>query len=445
MQVMPNAPGASAPASAPHARPADPMHAAQIEREAARMVSKSRADLVMSQPFFGALALRLRVVPDWSVPSFAVDGTSLFYNPGFAHGLPFRQLVGIIAHEVMHCALAHHARQGDREDRQWNEACDFAINGILKHAGFELPDDVLYDPGLDGKPAEEIYRIRYRKPDQGGGGGGGGGQGGAGGNAPPQGGGQPDKNGQNQGQGQGQGKPPLSTGTVQAPPGATQSEASRTEQENEWKAAAAQAAQAAKQAGKLPAGLEELIEQSRQPKVDWREVLRDFVKATAKNDYSWSRPNRRFVAQGLYLPSAYSEKVGKIGVVVDTSASVSRDELEAFRGELESVFAEVKPEAIRVIQCDAKVWADDTLDPDFDEMKFNVKGRGGTKMEPAFERIVEDADEYECLICMSDMELFSWPDDPGMPVLWVSTGSEGAKTPPFGDVIVLDLAGKDRK
>jgi predicted metal-dependent peptidase len=434
MQVMPGT--QAAPERTRHARPADPYESARVERDAARLVSKARADLVMSQPFFGALALRLRVVPDWSCPSFAVDGVSLFYNPGLAQSLPFRQLVGVVAHEVMHCALAHHVRRGERDVETWNEATDYAINGILKAASFELPDDVLHNPNYDSMAAEEIYRRIYKPRDKNGGGGGGGAGGAGSGAASPQGG-----NGDAGGaQGPGGGKPALSTGTVRDAPGTARSEAARTDQENEWKAAAAQAAQAAKQAGKLPAGLEELIEKSREAKVDWREVLRDFVKATARNDYSWSRPNRRFAAAGIYLPSAYSEKVGKIGVVVDTSASVSREELEAFRGELESVFAEVKPEAIRVIQCDAKVWADDTLDPDFDTMRFDVKGRGGTKMEPAFARIAEDPDDYECLICMTDMELFSWPDEPGMPVLWVSTGSKHASKPPFGTVIEIDIA-----
>jgi len=66
-----------------------------------------------------------------------------------------------------------------------------------------------------------------------------------------------------------------------------------------------QAQQAAAGRGPLPAGLGRTIEQILQPTADWRAVLRDFVATCARNDYSWVRPNRRFIAQGLYLPGVH--------------------------------------------------------------------------------------------------------------------------------------------
>lgn len=421
----------------PTTKPNDPGEAERLETAAIRATSKARADLIMSQPFFGALALRLGVAADWSTESAWVDGVTLGVNPGYWLSMSHKERVAVVAHEVMHCALAHHVRRGDREDKTWNDAADYAINGVLERAGFELPDGVLTDPSYDGMSAEAIYTKIFRKPKQDPSGGGG---------KQPQGG---QGRGQGQGQGQGQQSPqggqqgggkPNPTGTVRDAPGAAESPAVATEQAQQWATAAAQAAQTAKAVGKLHGDLEELVAEGRKPKVDWREQLRDFVKATSRDDYTWMRPNRRFIWRGIYLPSAYSEKVGKIGVVVDTSASVGKDELEALRGELESVFGEVKPEALRVIQCDSKIQSDVTLDPEQDTFTFDAKGRGGTRMEPAFKRIDDDPDEYECLICMSDMELFSWPDEPACPVLWVSTG--GGKKPPYGELIVLDVVGQ---
>lgn len=424
MQIAPHQSG-----TGPAQQDRSPQERERVEAQAARIVSKARADLIMSQPFFGTLALKLRVAADWSQPTFAVDGVTMFYNPDFVMSLPFKQVVAVVAHEVMHCALAHHTRMRDRDGATWNRAGDYAINPLLEASGFELPDDALNDPAYAGKSADEIYRMIY-VPKPPGGGGGGKDQ------SSPQGGGQGGGQGQNGGPGPDQGQS-LSTGTVNQPANGV-SEAAMAEQRMEWEAATAQAAQAARAAGKLPGHLEELLKDLSQPVVDWREVLRDFISRIAKNDYSWKKPNRRFVGQGLYLPSAYSEDAGPIGIVVDTSASVRAHELAAFVSEINSIIGDVKPEKVRVLQCDTRVHRDDTYDPEFDEVRMKVKGRGGTDMVPAFERLAEDPDGYECIICLTDMMIPHWPEEPACPVLWVETGGEG-RPPPYGEVIPLTV------
>lgn len=89
----------------------------------------------------------------------ATDGTTVFYNPGFVDSLSTAELVGVLAYEVMHPALQHHTRRGDREARRWNMAADYAINPLLVDAGLTLPADALRDDRFQNMSAERIYNL----------------------------------------------------------------------------------------------------------------------------------------------------------------------------------------------------------------------------------------------------------------------------------------------
>jgi hypothetical protein len=84
-----------------------------------------------------------------------------------------------------------------------------------------------------------------------------------------------------------------------------------------------QAAQQAKSMGNLPAGVAQLIEDILHPKLDWAVLLRNFVEQSARNDYCWLPPSRRYLSQGIYLPSLHSKELGRIVIAVDTSGSTS--------------------------------------------------------------------------------------------------------------------------
>ena len=84
-----------------------------------RKLSSARAALIMSQPFFGSLALRLKVIENANIETMSVNGREIQYNPQFVDELPGDELKAVVAHEVMHCACLHHHRQrlcaGDRQ------------------------------------------------------------------------------------------------------------------------------------------------------------------------------------------------------------------------------------------------------------------------------------------------------------------------------------------
>ncbi|TAM83474.1 MAG: hypothetical protein EPN47_05025 [Acidobacteria bacterium] len=419
-------------------------------------LTRARTRLVLDQPFFGTLSLRLKLTPG-SLPTMATDGTRIVYNPGFVDQLKPTELEGTLAHEVLHCALGHHCRRGNREPRLWNEAADLAINPILIKNGLTLPAGALIDPAFTNLSAEEIYARLLQKRSEGS-------------TAPAQSGGQATGGGM------------TSTGpqAAQGPrtqessaPSACQPAENRTpetrdrtpdpasmraggfgevwdatddqghpaspaekrRQGHEWNIAAEQALRSAKACGHEPGGVQRPLSESRESKQDWRAILRDFIAAAAPSDYRWTPPNRRYIASGLYLPSVERRALGEIVVVVDTSGSIGKRELEQFAAEISAISEEVQPEAIHVAYCDAAVQSIQEFRAS-EPVKLEPKGGGGTDFRPAFDWVVEKEVAPACLIYLTDLCCDSFPETPDYPVLWVT---ESRRTAPFGETIRITL------
>jgi hypothetical protein len=136
------------------------------ENNVEQKLTRARTHLLLNQPFFGSLGLRLKLSPG-PVPTMATDGRRILYNPLFIESLNPAELEGTLAHEVMHVALAHHCRREEREPKTWNEAADYAVNPILVGNGFTLPAGALVDPSFDNLSAEEIYARLIQRPSGG--------------------------------------------------------------------------------------------------------------------------------------------------------------------------------------------------------------------------------------------------------------------------------------
>lgn len=361
--------------------------------------------LILDQPFFGSLALRLRMVADPSIGTAGTDGQTLAYAPDFVDDLSIEQLTGLIAHEVLHVANGHPWRREGRDMDTWNKACDYAINGILKNAGFYLPEDGFIDSRFAGQSAEAIYAaIKQEKQSQ------------------------DDQNGQGQSNGQPDANSGHDWGQV-----LDNCAHDSAQQQAENQIAVLQAAQAAKAQGALPDGLARLIDSIKKPAIDWKAALRRFVQQSAKADYTWKTPSARYLASGLYLPSLQSEQMPHFVVAVDTSGSITADELNAFAAEIQAIMDECQPESLTVIYCDASVNGVEEFQQG-EEIKLQPLGGGGTRFEPVFEEIKARAIEPACLVYLTDM----WGSFPAVgphyPVLWVNTGRSEMKAP-FGEVL----------
>ena len=207
----------------------------------------------------------------------------------------------------------------------------------------------------------------------------------------------------------------------------------------EMKVQVAQAAQAAKMMGKLSANMERLVDEVLNPKVNWRDVLQQFVVKLKDDRRTWARPNRRFISQGLYLPSRDGEAMGELVVAVDCSGSVGDAELAQFAAEVKVVQEDHKPKTLTVIYFDSSVSHVDEYTRD-DEVDIKMHGGGGTAFSPIFKKVEELGVEPVACIVLTDLYCSDYGDTPPYPVLWVSNGKGGEDTP-FGEPVLMGLFG----
>jgi len=401
----------------------------KTEMSASLRIEKARTALVLDHPFFGSLLFRLKDRPSSAVKTMATDGVWLLWNPEFVETLNATTLAGTLAHEVMHPALRHHLRRSGREPKRWNIACDYAINPLLIDAGLKLPEGVLVDDRFRGMSAEQIYNLLDSEADSGEG-----------------------DNGKDQSGAPGGGTNRAPGSDESGDPGAPEADGgigqvldapepgddspSLAEQAREWEVAVNQAVTVARQAGKLPAGVDRTMEGAAEAAVDWRELLRRLWSETIAADYSWMRPNRRHLWTGLYLPGVVREGMGEVAIAVDCSGSISARQLRLFEAEARSILEGQRPERVDVLYFDAVVHKVETYKAG-ERIALNPVGGGGTAFESCFEWLDERGIRPQTMIFLTDL-YGSFPSSaPSYPVLWASTGRHEA---PFGEVIPMQAA-----
>jgi predicted metal-dependent peptidase len=378
-----------------------PADAPMLEDRARRLISDARATILGGRRggavdatllFFSAPAMRLRAEPSWAVDTMATDGVRLLFNPQFTCGLTGPEVLGVVLHEVAHCCLLHFARLEGRNPTRWNVAADCAVNWILKEAGIVLPKCRLM-PGegdfahLPGGQSAEWYYDRLPEDEDGGGG---------------------------------------LIGDVLSPP--SPSDGGGAALEAAWQIATAAAAEYAKGRGTLPGTLSRMVGEVVDPPLPWRAVLRDFVSRQSRDDFSWSRPNRRFVGAGVYLPGMHSECLGEMAVAVDTSGSISADTLAAFANELNAIL-DSYPMTCHVIYCDADVKRVDTFTSDDRPVTLDPVGGGGTDHAPVVDEIERRGWDLACAVFLTDGATACDRPEPGYPVLWAIDGNYQPRLP----------------
>ncbi len=375
----------------------------------ATRVKRARVALILKYPFFGTLAMHLEVeaCPDnkHGVYSAATDGKHLFYSPEWFATLSDEEIKGVVTHEVLHAALAHMTREGTRIHDIWNIAIDFAVNAIIIKNNIVLPASRLYEQQYEDKCAEDIYADLIKNAvvitgmhtlDQ---------------HLRPQG-------------GAGSGKDET------APQGAGEKGGSGrlpdyNPRDKDWPSILAAAAEAARGQGKMPAGMDRLIDETLNPRIPWRQMLAEFIVNANKHDYDMRRPNRRHIHNGVYLPSLRGEELD-IVVAIDTSGSISDEELSQFIAEVNGIMSSIRGWTLHVMGCDAAVHGYERVQyPESLDFRLVCKGRGGTDFCPVFEKVNEEALTPACLIYLTDT-YGTFPDDePGYPVLWIINNTEG--------------------
>ena len=364
-------------------------------------LAKAKTNLILGHPFVGSVALNMPMRLDDTIPTAVTNGKEVRFNPDFLSTLTDEQVTFLVAHECFHPMLEHVYRLHGRNPVKWNMAADYVINQLLTD---EKIGRFIYGGCLDrniynagGGSADGIYNIL---PDGDGGGG-------------------------------GKDNAPGGTGLdIEQAPG---SQAEQAQGAAEWRVRVAQAAQAAKMMGKLSANMQRFVDQTLHPKVDWRDVLRRFVEKCKTDVRSFSRPNRRFLSQGLYLPSITGESLGEIALAVDCSGSIGERELNEFAAEARVIKEDGNPSVLHVIYFDSEVCHYDRFGRD-DTLHMEPHGGGGTRFSPVF-RFMRDRDiNPVATVFLTDLRCDDFGSRPDHPVLWVSNDSDKA---PWGEVVMM--------
>ena len=182
-------------------------------------------------------------------------------------------------------------------------------------------------------------------------------------------------------------------------------------------------------------GLSRELGEMLEPKVNWREQLREYVKSicAGKDASSWRRVNRRYIGQDIYMPTLISERVGHIVIGIDTSGSIGGRELNEFLSEVKGVADEVSPEKVDLLYWDGEVAGHEVYDSAsiasiIDSTK--PKGGGGTSPSCVSKYLKDKNIKPECVIMLTDGYVGSdWGTDWEVPVLWVVVGGNTAVAP----------------
>lgn len=370
------------------------------ESSLTRRLSSSQLRLRVRHPFFATLLMFADTEVSQAIDTAATDGKKILLNESFVLDLSNDEFDGLLVHEVLHMALLHHARRRAREPMRWNIACDIVINGMIEEAGMILPSGAIYDRTLSQLSSEDVYE---RLPSS--------------------------KHHDLQ---------------IEIDLLGDGNSMSQDELKAYWSSASAQASvvvdraiSSARFAGLNPFGASREWREVSEPELDWGTLLWRFMVRTP-TDYSGY--DRRFVGRGLYLDAVDGESVCAV-VCVDTSASVSTEELSAFLAELQSIVRSYPNIECDLYFADAELYGPHKVN-DLEDIP-KPRGGGGTSFAEFFNAIgnsssfADGHNEHRLAIYMTD-GYAPFPPQPEFPVLWILTsGGIDTAEVPYGAVAKL--------
>lgn len=404
-----------------------PMVAA-VDNQAREKLIGARVGLLLKHGFFGNLATNLKLInaDEWCATA-ATDGRNFYYNSRFINMLNRGEIEFLFGHEVLHVVYDHMGRRNDRDPQIWNIADDYAVNADLKrHRVGEFITTVpcLYEHKYDGKAAEEIYDDLMKNAEkiniddlldkliddhmEG-----------------------------DDGDGDGEGEDGDKPGKGKRPKPMTQAERDQLRQEIKQQIlAAAKAADA----GSVPAGVQRLIKDMTEPKMNWKELLQTNLTSTIRSDYSFIRPNRRGWHLDAVMPGMIPGEEVDISVAIDMSGSIGNEQASAFLGEIKGIMEAFTGFKIHVFCFDTTIYNPQTFNSDnLDTIEgYEPQGGGGTDFDCIFTYLKERGEDTKRLVVFTDCYPFgSWGDPDYTDVTWISHGNPDPK-PPFGTCAVYE-------
>lgn len=373
------------------------MQAAKKALERAKIQLMTRPDSV----FFTQVCFALKHIFTDDIPTAATNGTYIKFNPTFFMSLDADEQLFLILHETLHVALLHMLRGEHLDAQKFNMAADYVINDMLIQRGYKMPKCGLHDVQYRGMSTRQVYDLL---PDN-----------------------------------------PSNTGwdDLVAPDGTDGTDG---------KSAASQAAKEAitdiivrasiqskiqgDKAGTIPGDIQVYLDGLLTPKLPTRVILKRYMSAMAKNDYTWRKPSRRFFPDH-HLPSLYSETLDEIAVAMDLSGSVSDAEIKRTVSEIDPILRHMKPKKLHLLQFDTALKEINVLRTPAELAKVKLHGRGGTLISP----VIDWAKEHKPKVIMIFTDGgFNFYDStpPGCEVVWLIHGNP-QWTAPYGKVIHYDI------
>jgi len=385
---------------------------------------------------------------DDEVPTACTDGINTYYGRGFLNGLTVEETAGLALHENLHKLLKHIGRHRDlneKDPRLANVAMDFVVNDIIMNLKDKtlcaLPQGGLYDPMFHDWSVRQVFDYLWKereqekkKPQQ-----------------PEDGKGNPDNR-----QGGNNGKPQKGSGPVkrgnpmdkhdhqgkQGKDGKGGNNLTPTQQRELERKIGEALQQGGILAGKMGADVPRAIKEAMEPEIKWEDVLADFWSSTMRgvDEYTWARPNRRRLADDLYLPSSYSETIGQMVFAIDTSGSIDNAEISRVAARISSLCEVYPPESIIVLWWDTKVHAEQRFEStDYNNIAKLLKpvGGGGTRVSCVSEYMNKQNINPDGVIVFTDghvEDTIKW--EVPCPTLWLVTSSESFK-PPHGRKVMV--------
>jgi predicted metal-dependent peptidase len=319
--------------------------------------------------------------------------------------------VFLLAHEVGHVIAQHASRRGSRNRKRWNIAGDAWINDMLKAANVgEFITGGVDMPGSRDKTTEQIYSELPDPID-------------GSGKAPSGGSGDDEQPG------------PGGVGDDLLEEGAPITNDEAAHIDADIRVEIAQAAQAAKAIGKMPVALQKIVAELIEVRTPWFEILERHMVNHTKSDYTWARPNRRFIGSGHYLPSVGSTPtMGELVVQVDVSGSISKLELAHYNGHLKRIVEQCSPERVHVLYVDTQVQRHDTFEAG-DEFGLEFFSGGGTDMPAGFTYLTEHGIDPAVCVVLTDMYT-DFGTEPDFPVIWCASTDIVA---PYGETVRFEI------
>jgi predicted metal-dependent peptidase len=329
----------------------------------------ARVGLLLRHPFFGNMATRLKIqdADEWLMTA-AVDGRNLYFNTQFFNAMSNKEIEFVIAHEILHMVYDHLGRREDRNPMLYNIAADYIVNNLLVRDRIgEKPKivDCFQDFKYEGWSSEQVYDDLFEEAKK------------NGEEALKQlgemldehldmeGDGDEGDEGEN-GENKGKGRPKYS-------------KAEMDQIRDEIKEAMINAAQSAG-AGNVPAGVQRLIKDLTEPKMNWRELLRQQIQSTIKSDYTFMRPSRKGWHTGAVLPGQNFQDTIDICVSLDMSGSIGNAQAKDFLGEIKGIMEEYQDYKIKLWCFDTSVYNEQDFSADGGEdlLDYEIFGGGGT-------------------------------------------------------------------